>query len=86
MEQNGLELPLYDAPIADASRDAIQHAPATDRPISWWEKCKTRLDLTWPSLGCFTCPWWTGAMNDETRGRVGRSRIQGVLRYSKAFA
>ena len=86
MEQNGLELPLYNAPTADANRGAMQHGPATDRRSSWWQKCKPRLDLTWSSFGHFTRPWWTGAMNDETRARVGRSKMQGVLKQPKALA
>ena len=86
MEQNGLELPLYNAPMADADRDAVQHAPATDRRKSCWQKRKARLDLTWPNSVHFTRPWRTGAMNDEIPGRLGRSRMQGALRCSKSFA
>ena len=86
MEQDGLELPLHNAPMADADRNAMQHAPATDLHKSCWQKRKARLDITWPKSVNFTCRWWTGAMNDETRGRVGRSRMQGALTCSKSFA
>ena len=86
MEQNGLELPLYSAPIADASRDAVQHIPATERRKSWWQNCKTKLDLTRLSLGHFTRPSWTGAINDEARSSVSGSKLQSILKQSEALA
>ena len=86
MEQNGLELPLYSAPIADASRDAVQHIPATEGRKSWWEKCKTKLDLTRLSLGHFTRFSWTGAINHGARTSISGAKLQSILKRSEALA
>ena len=82
MEQHGLELPLYNTPVADADRNAIQHAPATDQYKSSWQKCKAWIDMTWSNSAQSTRRWWIGVMNGETRGRIGCSRMQGALTCS----
>ena len=38
--------------------------------------------MTWPNSAQSTRRWWTRAINDETRGSVGRSRMQGALTCS----
>ena len=86
MEQTGLELPLYNAPTADAARNVMQHAPAAGQYKSCWQKCKARLDIIGPRTVQSARRWWTGAINDETRSRVGRSRMQGALTCLGPFA